>query len=343
MTFAYPWLLLLIIPLAGLIIYAFKRRKPTVIISSIKPFSSVAGAGRASLFSNLPLLLYSAATAILIVAAARPQRGIEELMQRAEGIDIMLILDVSPSMAAYDIPEKYTTGKEVANAINAGKIKNRIAIAKEEIKKFIENRPNDRLGLVAFSTLPFAACPPTLDHGWLFAHLERLDAGSLGEQTGIASPISSAVNRLRNCESKRRVAVLFTDGRNNVNAQITPIQAAKLAKTFDITIYTIGIGSRRSYVVQDGFFGKQLIPLQDEFDEKLLKDIADTTGGRYFTAADEEGLKKTMDEIDKLEKTSVEQPRFVDYRELAQPLIITALILILAGFILSATWFMKVP
>ncbi len=343
MNFAYPWLLLLLIPLVGLLYHVMKRRNPTLIISSTKPFSQSGHSRRSLLLSNFPVIIYFIATAILILAAARPQHGIDEFKQRAEGIDIMLILDVSPSMQAFDIPEKYTSGKEVAEAINSGKLKSRVDIAKEEIKKFIETRPNDRIGLVAFAALPYAACPPTLDHSWLFAHLDRLDAGCLGDQTGIASPISSAVSRLKNCESKRKVAVLFTDGRNNVNAQITPIQAAKLAKTFDITVYTVGIGSKNSFIIQEGFFGKQLVPLQDEFDEKLLKEIAETTGGRYFTAADKEGFRKTMEEIDKLEKTSVEQPRFVDYKELAPPLIITALCLFLAGFILSSTWFLKVP
>lgn len=343
MNFAYPWMLLLYIPLIGLLIYALKRKNPTVIISSLKPFASGSGKKGFDLRTNLPLLLYAIATAILILALSRPQKGIEELKQRAEGIDIMLAIDVSGSMQSIDIPEKYANGREVVAAVNSGKLKPRIDIAKEEIKKFIEKRPNDRIGLVAFAPLPYVACPPTLDHAWLFAHLERLQPGIIGDSTGIAGPITSAVNRLKSCDSKRKVVVLFTDGKNNVNAQITPLQAAKLAKTFDIITYTVGIGSKNAFIIQDGFMGKQLVQLKDEFDEKLLKDIADTTGGRYFTASDAEGLQKTMDEIDKLEKTSLEQPRYVDYRELAPPLVITAIIIILTGFILSSTIFLKVP
>ncbi len=343
MNFAYPWMLLLYIPLIGLLVYALKRKNPTVIISSVKLFTSGTAEKGFNLRANIPLLLYAVATAILVLALSRPQRGIEELKQRAEGIDIMLAIDVSGSMQSIDVPEKYTNGREVAAAINSGKLKPRIDIAKEEIKKFIEKRPNDRIGLVAFAPLPYVACPPTLDHAWLFAHLERLQPGIIGDSTGIAGPITSAVNRLKNCDSKRKVVVLFTDGKNNVNAQITPIQAAKLAKTFDIITYTVGIGSRNAFIIQNGFMGKQLVPIKDEFDEKLLKDIAGTTGGRYFTASDAEGLQKTMDEIDKLEKTSLEQPRYVDYRELAPPLVLTALIIILSGFILSTTLFLKVP
>ncbi|MFA6290641.1 MAG: VWA domain-containing protein [Victivallales bacterium] len=343
MNFAYPWMLLLYIPLTGLLLYALKRKNPTVIISSVKPFSAGTAEKGFNLRSNIPLFLYAIATAILILALSRPQEGIEELKQRAEGIDIMIAIDVSGSMQSLDVPEKYTNGREVASAINSGKLKPRIDIAKEEIKKFIEKRPNDRIGLVAFAPLPYVACPPTLDHAWLFAHLERLQPGIIGDSTGIAGPITSAVNRLKSCDSKRKVLVLFTDGKNNVNAQITPLQAAKLAKTFDIIAYTVGIGSKNSFIIQDGFMGKQLVPLKGEFDEKLLMEIADTTGGRYFTASDAEGLQKTMDEIDKLEKTSLEQPRFVDYRELAPPLIVTALAIILAGFILSSTVLLKIP
>ena len=343
MNFAYPWMLLLYIPLIGLLIYVLKRKNPTVIISSVKPFASRSGTRGFNLRSNVPLIIYAIATAILILALSRPQKGIEELKQRAEGIDIMLVIDVSGSMQAIDIPEKYSNGREVVSAINSGKLKPRIDIAKEEIKKFIEKRPNDRIGLVAFAPLPYVACPPTLDHAWLFAHLERLQPGIIGDSTGIAGPITSAINRLKSCDSKRKVVVLFTDGKNNVNAQITPLQAAKLAKTFDIITYTVGIGSKNAFIIQDGFMGKQLVAIKDEFDEKLLKDIAGTTGGRYFTASDAEGLQKTMDEIDKLEKTSLEQPRYVDYRELAPPLIITALAIIIAGFTLSSTLLLKVP
>jgi Ca-activated chloride channel family protein len=324
-------------------LYALKRKNPSVIISSVKPFITGTGAKGFNIRSNIPLILYAIASAFLILALSRPQEGIEELKQRAEGIDIMLVIDVSGSMQAIDVPEKYTSGRDVTSAINSGKLKPRIDIAKEEIKKFIEKRPNDRIGLVAFAPLPYVACPPTLDHAWLFAHLERLQPGIIGDSTGIAGPITSAVNRLKSCDSKRKVVVLFTDGKNNVNAQITPLQAAKLAKTFDIITYTVGIGSKKAFIIQDGFMGKQLVQLRDEFDEKLLKDIAGTTGGRYFTASDAEGLQKTMDEIDKLEKTSIEQPRYVDYKELAPPLVITALAIILAGFILSTTLFLKVP
>ena len=144
-------------------------------------------------------------------------------------------------------------------------------MAKEEIIKFIEKRPNDRIGLVGFANLPYSACPPTLDHGWLIQNMNRLEPGVIGDKTGIAGPIASAVQRLKNSDSKRRVIVLFTDGSNNVDARVSPRQAAKLAKEFNIIIYTVGIGSNRAYALQRGFFGTQFTEVQGEFDEKLLK------------------------------------------------------------------------
>jgi Ca-activated chloride channel family protein len=235
---------------------------------------------------------------------ARPRHGLEEIRHRAEGIDIMLAIDLSGSMSAYDIPKNVSTQGELEALMKSGALKNRIAIAKAEIRKFIEARPNDRIGLIGFGPLPYAACPPTLDHAWLLAHLDSLDAGIIGDGTGIAGPIASATQRLKASEAKRRIVVLFTDGSNNVNAKVTPRQAAKLASSFDVIVYTVGIGSPNAAVLRDGFFGRQFVQLQDEFDEPLLRDISSTTGGRYYKASDAEGMAQAMSEIDKLEKTA---------------------------------------
>ena len=266
----------------------------------------------------------------------------EELRQRAEGIDIMLALDLSGSMKGIDLP-KNSTSDQVTRDLRRGKLKERIAYAKEEIKKFVEMRPNDRIGLVVFAPLPYVACPPTLDHAWLLSHLSSVDAGIIGDATNIAGPIASGVNRLKTADSKRRVMVLFTDGSNNVNARISPLQAAKLAKTYNVVIYTVGIGSDNAYVLQETMFGEQFIPLGGQFDKKLLTNISKETGGKYYSAKDAKGLQEVLGQIDKLEKTSVEQPRFIDYRELGAPLIVLALILILVGFVLENTIFIRLP
>jgi Ca-activated chloride channel family protein len=342
---AYPWVLLLLLPLLGLAWHAlFRRRRPTLIVSALDPFRA-AGAGRLRPALWVPALVELAALALLILALARPQFGIEEMRQRAEGIDIVLALDLSGSMRAMDLPPEMTGGEEVRAAIRDGRVRPRIDVAKEEIRAFIEKRPNDRIGLVVFATQPYAACPPTLDHAWLFEHLNQVEPGVVGESTNVAGPIAAGVNRLKDSPAKRRVLVFFSDGRNNVSTRLSPRQAAKLAKTSDVVLYTVGIGSGRSVVVQENpFTGRpRLVPLYDEFDEPLLKEMAETTGGRYYVAADADGLRKAMDEINRLEKTSFEQPRYLDYRELAPPFILVGLALLLLAVTLRRTVFLTVP
>ncbi len=345
MEFGSPWLLLLYIPFAGLAVFAYLRADPAIVVPSAKPFKAALSKRRSTgILQRIPFFLFCLAVALFIFALARPQKGIEELKQHIEGIDIMLAIDVSGSMQAIDVPEEYTRSRQVTDAINSGKLRKRLDIAKEEIRKFVERRPNDRIGLVAFAPLPYVACPPTLDHGILLRHLEKLEPGIIGDSTGIAGPLASAVNRLKSSEAKRKVVVLFTDGKNNVNAKITPRQAAELAKKFNIVIYTVGIGTDRAFIVQDmKMFGSQLVPLNAEFDKKLLEDIAGVSGGRYYAAKDAVGLEKTMNEIDKLEKTSMEQPRFVDYRDLAFPFISLGIVLLFTGFILGNTLLLKIP
>jgi Ca-activated chloride channel homolog len=344
MKFALPWFLLLYLPFIGLVIYALKTRKPTILIPSIKPFRKANPGKKLPLSSGLPFLLTVLAMACMIFALARPQHGIDHMKQKAEGIDIMLAIDLSGSMEAIDVPERYREEKEVYKALQKGVLKSRITIAKAKIREFIEDRPNDRIGLIAFAPLPYVACPPTLDHTWLYAHLDRLKAGVIGDATGIAGPIAAAVHRLKTSDSKRKVLVLFTDGSNNIDARVTPRQAAKLAKTFDVIIYTVGIGSRNAYVVQKHpFYGKVLRPLGSQFDEKLMKDIAEISDGQYYTAADEKGLKRVMKEIDKLEKTTKEQPRYIDYSDIGPLFVQIALGMILAAFGLGQTFLLRIP
>jgi len=339
--FESPWYLLFLIPLVILIIIASKRQLPTITIPWIKPFLQK-GKKQRMKETSIPFIFYVMASIIIIFALARPQQGVEELKQRAEGIDIMIALDLSGSMKGIDVPEN-STKRDVINKLNSGKLKERIGYAKDEIRTFINKRPNDRIGLVAFAPMPYVACPPTLDHAWLLSHLKSLDAGMIGDATNIAGPIASSVSRLKDAESKRKVLVLFTDGSNNVNDRISPIQAAKLAKTFDVIIYTVGIGSKNAYVIQNVGFRQQFIPLPGQFDKKLLKGIAKETGGKYYAARNAEGLEKVLNQIDKLEKTSVEHSRFIDYSELSAPLIISALVLILLGFLLENTVFIRIP
>ncbi len=342
MSFANPWLLLLFIPLALALWRAWSKPAPGILMPSAIPFMAVRSRGW--LFKRaLPFALYALAGATVVLALARPREGLEEIRRRAEGIDIMLAIDLSGSMSAYDVPPEIDTEKEFENAVVGGLLKPRLEIAKKEIKKFVESRPNDRIGLIGFAPLPYAACPPTLDHGWLLANLSRLEPGVIGDSTGIAGPIASATQRLKGSDSKRRIVVLFTDGSNNVNAKVTPRQAAKLANSFDVAIYTVGIGTSRAFVLQDSFFGRRLVQLQDEFDEALLKDLASLTGGRYYHAADAKGMADAMKEIDRLEKTAVEQPVVVNWREWGPELCMLAMLLLVLGFALESSVLIRIP
>jgi len=341
MTFAYPWLLLLLAVLLPLGWWVWRRPLPTLRIPCLKPFA--AANPRRRNVSRLPLVLYLLATAVLIVALARPRFGNEKVILRAEGIDIMLALDLSGSMQALDAGSQITTEQELRDAIAAGKVKKRIEMAKDEVKRFIERRPNDRIGLIGFAQLPYSLCPPTLDHEWLISEFDQLQPGTIGDKTGIAGPLASAVKRLKDSHAKRKVIVLFTDGANNVEAVITPRQAAKLAHDNDIIIYTVGVGSDRSFILQRTVMGERFVPIEADFDEDLLKDIAKSSDGRYYHAADPDGMAKVMDEINKLEKTSVETPKYIEYTEFAPRLIVLALVLLLIGFVAEHTVLLRLP
>lgn len=344
MSFAYPWILTACIPLAIIVWYALRRKPlPSILAPSAKPFQRQDGKDGRRLAISLPLLLYAAAAAVMIAALARPRQGEEKVVVRAEGIDIILALDLSGSMQIIDVPRRITDNNQLRKALASGELQNRLEIAKKEIRSFVEKRPNDRIGLIGFAGSPYNVCPPTLDHAWLLSHLERLEPGMLDDGTGLAAPVASAVHRLEKSEAKRRVLVLFTDGANNINARITPVQAAQLAKASNVVVYTVGIGSQNAFVVDNSFGMSRIVPVRDEFDEPLLREIAAVADGKYYQAFDIEGLAEVMGDINKLEKTSVEQPRYIEYRETAPLLAAIALALLLLGFVAENTFSLSVP
>ncbi len=343
MIFEYPWLLLLLIPLALLVWYRmFLQKQPSIRVSTLQPMSE-SGSGHRGGGMNLPAWIMVAAGILLIAAAARPRLGIEQVVIKAQGIDIMLAIDLSGSMQAIDVPRDITTAEQFNRAMKSGELKNRLDIAKLELVKFVEKRPNDRIGLIGFARLPYNISPPTLDHAWLIQHLEKLQPGMIGDSTGIAGPIASGVSRLEDSKSKRRVIVLFTDGANNVDARISPIQAADVAKEMGIVIYTVGIGSNHAIAPVSTPFGTELVPVEGSYDEALLKNIAATTGGQFYRAYDAKGLAEVMDEINQMEKTVIEQPKFIDYKEYAPLLSGIALALLLLGFVLDNTICLRLP
>ena len=348
MSFAYPWALTVLILLPLLYLYErFVKKPPAIVVPSVRPFAAEASGKPFRRFAGRPVSFgfwcYLAAFALLVVALARPRIGDEKVVIRAKGIDIILALDMSGSMQAYDVPGRYTDGRALYQAIRSGEVKNRLDAAKTEIRRFIEKRPNDRIGLLGFSDLAYSFAPPTLDHDWLITRLETLTPGMIGTETGIASPIGSAVSRLKDSDSPRRVLVLFTDGANTAPTRVSPEEAAKLAREFDIIVHTVGIGSGNAFVLMDTPFGKRFQRYDGQFDEALLKKIADTTGGTYFNAAGADGMKEVMARINELEKTTLEQPRYIEYREYAPAIALAALAMMLFGLVAETTFKLRLP
>ena len=347
MSFAYPWALaaLVLVPLFYLY-ERFVKKPPAIVVPSVRPFAAKTPQ-HSRRFAPRPLSFgfwcFLTAFALLVVALGRPRIGDEKVVIRAKGIDIILALDMSGSMQAFDVPGTYTDGGELYKAIRAGEVRNRLDTAKAEIRRFIEKRPNDRIGLLGFSDLAYSFAPPTLDHDWLITRLETLTPGMIGDATGIASPIGSAVSRLKNSDSPRRVLVLFTDGANTAANRVSPEEAAKLAKEFDIIVHTVGIGSGNAYVLLDTPFGKRFQRYNDQFDEALLKKIADTTGGTYFNASGADGMKEVMARINELEKTTFEQPRYIEYREYAPLIALAALAAMALGLVAETTFRLRLP
>ena len=340
--FAYPWILSGLLPAAALIIYMFFYKKNSGIV--VPQTTMFAPTGKITLTASpFATLCCALALLLLVIALARPRIGNEKLLLRNKGIDMIMVLDLSGSMQAIDIPGNITGEKALERALNSGTYRSRLETAKSELAKFIQARPNDRIGLIGFAEYGYNLSPPTLDHEWLIAALSPLEPGIIGDATGIASPVASAIRRLDKSSAPRRVMVLFTDGKNNVNHRLTPQAAAELAKEKNITIYTVGIGGNNAFMVQEGIFGKRFVRYPGEFDEELLKEMASVTGGKYFLAADEAAMNAVMNEINALEKTNFEQPRYIEYKEFAPALIMIAIALLMLATVIGNTRELSIP
>jgi len=339
--FASKWMAVLIIPLAVAAIRGWLLKRPSLRVSSLEP--ARAGRSPVSMLLRVPLLCEVIGLGLLIVALCHPQAGRKETITRKQGIDIMLALDISTSMDIYDAPENIRTEAALANGIRNASIPQRIALAKQEVARFIDRRPNDRIGLVAFAGVTYTVCPPTLDHDFLKSHLAQLKTGMIEDGTGIAAPIAGCVTRLRDSPAKKRVMVLFTDGADNRAIKITPLQAAKIAADYDITIHTVGLGGNRAFTIRN-FFGRSRMQQVDaSYDRGLLKAIAAETGGRYFAAESDEEFREVLEEIDRLETVELESPEFVDYEDRFWPWLMAGAALLLIGFCLEHTLLVSVP
>ncbi|MCR1025597.1 vWA domain-containing protein [Cellulophaga baltica] len=322
--FANPqffWLFLLL-PVAVLW-YFFKRRQETASlkISTIKGFASD------SLLPKLKPFLFVLrvlALAAIIVAMARPQtEDISTKTKTTKGIDIVMAIDVSSSMLARDLKP------------------NRLASLKKVAADFIKKRPNDRIGLVVYAGESYTKTPITSDKGIVLNALKEITYGSLEDGTAIGMGLATSVNRLKESKALSKVIILLTDGINN-SGFIEPQTAAELAVEYDIKTYTIGLGTNGNAlspiaINSDGSFRYGMKPV--EIDEALLEQIAETTGGAYFRATNNKSLASIYDEINKLEKTEIEEFKYTQFEEKYRPWLFLAGILLLVEWLLRHTLF----
>lgn len=325
----FLWLLLLV---PGYLWFYWRQQRGVALqFSSLHHLKKI-GLSPAGLFRHLPALFRGLAILLVVVALSRPREGIQETRVSTEGVDIVLTLDVSGSMRAEDFGWK---GKRV----------NRLQVAKNVIRDFVEGRKSDRIGLVVFAANAYSQCPLTVDYQVLDELLEKVHIGMVEDGTAIGSAIATSLNRLRQSKAKSKVIILLTDGVNNAG-KIDPPTAARMAKTLGVKIYTIGVGSKKPvpYPVARDRAGQYIyrrvsIPL----DDKSLEEIARITGGKYFSATDTGSLKRIFRIIDKMEKTKSKAIIYHRYRELFPYLVGAALALFFLAIGLEKTLLRRLP
>ncbi len=331
MIFLNP-LFLLLFPLVVFIIIYAQRKNLTSgfkfssgeLLQNLKPTIKV-------FLSQKIIYLRLAGAILIILALARPQAPIADSKIVTEGIDIVLTLDSSTSMLAEDFK------------IN-GQRESRIDVIKDVVKNFIKGRKNDRLAIVTFAARAYTVCPLTLDYNWLLTNLERLKSGMLEDGTAIGSGIAASLSRLKNSAAKSKVIILLTDGRNNTGT-ISPLTAAEAAKALKVKIYTIGAGAKGPvpYPARDFFGNKVYQQVEVDLDENTLTKIASITGANFFSATNTQSLRDIYGEIDKLEKTPVQEKGYLQYNELFPLFLVPGLILLFLEVVLMNTVLRKVP
>lgn len=320
MFFEYPALLwLLVIPALMLVHYVYielSGRRPHLRVPDVK-FWKAGGRSVLGVIRHLPFLLRTIALVMIIIAIARPRSSTKMDKIDTEGIDIVLAMDVSTSMLARDFtPDRISAAKDIAI-------------------EFISQRPSDRMGIVVFAGESYTQCPLTTDRATLINLMKEIETGLIEDGTAIGNGLATAVARMQNSDAKSRVVILLTDGVNN-SGEITPQTAADIAKTYGIRVYTIGVGANGTapYPVMTPW-GVQMQNVEVEIDENLLKNIAETTGGRYFRATDNTKLSEIYSEINKMEKARTTIDSFPIYKELFTGFALIALACLLLEVLIS--------
>ena len=322
--FANPkllWLLLVVPVLIAWYILRHKKQEAALSFSDLNGFVKLPKTWKAYL-RHILFALKMAALALLIVALARPQSSSTNSTSNIEGIDIVMAMDVSGSMLARDLkPDRLTAAKRVAS-------------------DFVKERPGDRMGLVIFSGETFTQVPLTTDHTVMLNMLSEMKNGLIDDGTAIGDGLATAISRLKDSEAISKVVILLTDGMNNAGS-VDPYTAAEMAKIFGVRVYTIGVGTygMAPYPVQSPFGGTVMQQMKVEIDEKLLSTIANSTGGKYYRANNNQKLDEIYQEIDKLERSKIEVTEFRRLHEEFYPLVAWALALLLLEFLLRKTIF----
>ena len=328
MYFEYPGLLwLLVIPAALVVHYIYlelAQRHPHLRVSSSVPWT-VTGTSFMAVLRHLPFLLRTFALVMIVIAIARPRSSTEMERIDTEGIDIVLAMDVSTSMLARDLtPDRINASKDIAI-------------------EFISQRPSDRMGIVVFAGESFTQCPLTTDRATLINLMKEIQTDLIEDGTAIGNGLATAVARMKDSDAKSRVVILLTDGVNN-RGEISPQMAAEIAKTYGIRVYTIGVGKEgmAPYPVMTPW-GVEVQNVKVEIDEKLLAEIAESTGGRYFRATDNTKLAEIYSEINKMEKARTTVDSFPVYKELFGLYALLALLALLLEFFIDRFVLRRLP
>ena len=328
MYFEYPGLLwLLVIPAILVVHYIYlelAQRHPHLRVSSSVPWT-VYGTSFMAVLRHLPFLLRTFALVMIVIAIARPRSSTEMERIDTEGIDIVLAMDVSTSMLARDLtPDRINASKDIAI-------------------EFISQRPSDRMGIVVFAGESFTQCPLTTDRATLINLMKEIQTDLIEDGTAIGNGLATAVARMKDSDAKSRVVILLTDGVNN-RGEISPQMAAEIAKTYGIRVYTIGVGKEgmAPYPVMTPW-GVEVQNVKVEIDEKLLSEIAESTGGRYFRATDNTKLAEIYSEINKMEKARTTVDSFPVYKELFGLYALLALLALLLEFFIDRFVLRRLP
>ena len=323
--FAFPWVLSGIPVLLWMTWHQVFRKKkmyPGFVLPHLDD-RQVPATLKTRLFPYLPLLVWLAFV-LLVFALARPRLPLQEDSIKTEGIDIMLAVDISSSMLARDFSP------------------NRMEACKKIAADFVQKRTSDRVGLVIFAGEAYTLCPLTTDHGIVTDLLQQINVGILEDQTAIGMGLATAVKRLKDIQSKSKIIILLTDGDNNAG-YIDPLTATELAKTYNIKVYTIAVGTNGIAMKPGSVFGGGMVlPGEVTVDTELLSHIAGETKGKFYQATDNESLQQIYDEINKLEKTEKETLVYKRYAEKFRPFLVSAVFLLLLHSVLLHTVFKNI-